>query len=82
MHTFDFITIFIFAAIVLITGISFAKAGGKDMKSFFAAGGAVPVVVSLSLIFMLKSMFCGNKKSPVRYRTLFGEDRIVFANYL
>lgn len=52
MHTFDFITIFIFAAIVLITGISFAKAGGKDMKSFFAAGGAVPWWINGLSLFM------------------------------
>lgn len=52
MHTLDFITIFIFAAIVLITGISFAKAGGKDMKSFFAAGGAVPWWINGLSLFM------------------------------
>ncbi|WP_283389033.1 sodium:solute symporter family protein [Barnesiella viscericola] len=52
MHLLDFITILIFATIVLITGISFAKAGGKDMKSFFAAGGAVPWWINGLSLFM------------------------------
>lgn len=52
MHLFDFVTIFVFATIVLITGISFAKAGGKDMKSFFAAGGAVPWWINGLSLFM------------------------------
>lgn len=52
MHYFDFVTIVIFAFIVLVTGISFAKAGGKDMKSFFAAGGAVPWWINGLSLFM------------------------------
>ena len=52
MHLLDFITILIFATIVLITGISFAKAGGKDMKSFFAAGGAGPWWINGLSLFM------------------------------
>jgi len=39
MHYLDFVFILIFTILVLITGSAFAKAGGKDMKSFFAAGG-------------------------------------------
>lgn len=52
MHYLDFIFIFIFTVLVLITGIAFAKAGGKDMKSFFAAGGAVPWWMSSLSLFM------------------------------
>ena len=52
MHLLDFITILIFATIVLITGISFAKAGGKDMKSFFASCGAVPWWINGLSLFM------------------------------
>lgn len=52
MHYLDFVFIFIFTILVLITGIAFAKAGGKDMKSFFAAGGAVPWWMSSLSLFM------------------------------
>lgn len=52
MHYLDFVFIFIFTVLVLITGIAFAKAGGKDMKSFFAAGGAVPWWMSSLSLFM------------------------------
>lgn len=52
MHYLDFVFIFIFSLLVLITGIAFAKAGGKDMKSFFAAGGAVPWWMSSLSLFM------------------------------
>lgn len=52
MHYLDFVFIFIFTTLVLITGIAFAKAGGKDMKSFFAAGGAVPWWMSSLSLFM------------------------------
>jgi len=52
MHYLDFIFIGIFTLLVLITGIAFAKSGGKDMKSFFAAGGAVPWWMSSLSLFM------------------------------
>ncbi|MDR0371898.1 MAG: Na+:solute symporter, partial [Prevotellaceae bacterium] len=52
MHYLDFIFIFIFILLILITGIAFAKAGGKDMKSFFAAGGAVPWQINGLSLFM------------------------------
>lgn len=52
MHYLDFVFIFIFTILVLITGVAFAKAGGKDMKSFFAAGGAVPWWMSSLSLFM------------------------------
>ncbi len=52
MHYLDFVFIIIFTILVLITGTAFAKAGGKDMKSFFAAGGAVPWWMSGLSLFM------------------------------
>lgn len=52
MHYLDFVFIFIFTLLVLVTGVAFAKAGGKDMKSFFAAGGAVPWWMSSLSLFM------------------------------
>ena len=52
MHYLDFIFILIFTVLVLVTGVAFARAGGKDMKSFFAAGGAVPWWMSSLSLFM------------------------------
>lgn len=52
MHYLDFIFILVFTLLVLITGVAFAKAGGKDMKSFFAAGGAIPWWMSSLSLFM------------------------------
>lgn len=52
MHYLDFVFIFLFTVLVLITGVAFARAGGKDMKSFFAAGGAVPWWMSSLSLFM------------------------------
>ena len=51
METLDFITIILFSAAVLLTGISFSRTG-KDMKSFFAAGGNVPWAMSGLSLFM------------------------------
>ncbi len=47
----DFLSIFVFTLIILIAGLSFGKRGG-DMKSFFAAGGAVPWSISGLSLFM------------------------------
>lgn len=52
MHILDFIFLFTFIIIILITGLLFAKVGGKDMKSFFAAGGAVPWQINGLSLFM------------------------------
>lgn len=51
MHQLDFLTIFIFTLIILGAGLSFGRQGG-DMKSFFAAGGAVPWSISGLSLFM------------------------------
>lgn len=51
MGTLDFITIILFSAGVLLTGISFSRTG-KDMKSFFAGGGDMPWGMSGLSLFM------------------------------
>ena len=51
MEVLDYLTIFIFSLIILGAGLSFGKQGG-DMKSFFAAGGAVPWSISGLSLFM------------------------------
>ncbi|WP_209329265.1 sodium:solute symporter family transporter [Lunatimonas salinarum] len=51
MQSLDYISIIIFTLIILVAGLSFG-ARGSDMKSFFAAGGAVPWPVSGLSLFM------------------------------
>ncbi len=51
MSLLDFITIILFSAGVLVTGVSFSRTG-KDMKSFFAGGGDVPWGMSGLSLFM------------------------------
>lgn len=51
MPHLDLITIIIFTLVVVISGISFSGSG-KDMKSFFAGGGAVPWGISGLSLFM------------------------------
>ncbi len=51
MSIFDYITIALFTIGVLAAGLSFSKSG-KDMKSFFAAGGAVPWWIGGLSLFM------------------------------
>lgn len=54
MQLLDLITIFIFALGIVIMGLSFSGKG-RNMKSFFAAGGAVPWAMSgLYLLAELK----------------------------
>lgn len=48
---FDFSIALIFSLIVFVLGLSFAK-GGDSVKSFFAAGGAVPWWISGLSLFM------------------------------
>ena len=45
MHQLDYIVILIFTLLVVLAGLSFRRSG-SDMKSFFAAGGAVPWGIS------------------------------------
>lgn len=51
METLDYATILLFAAGVLLAGISFSSTG-RDMKSFFAGGGNVPWWISGLSLFM------------------------------
>lgn len=51
MQPLDYAVIIIFCSIVLIAGLAFGKQG-KDMKSFFAAGGNVPWQINGIALFM------------------------------
>ena len=51
MGNIDYWVIIIFTLIVVGAGLSFGKKGG-NMKSFFAAGGAVPWSISGLSLFM------------------------------
>lgn len=51
MHPLDLITILVFSLGILLTGLLFSRSG-RSMKSFFAAGGAVPWWVNGLSLFM------------------------------
>lgn len=51
MQYLDFLAIIVFSLIIMIVGLSFGKQGA-DMKSFFAAGGAVPWPINGLSLFM------------------------------
>ena len=51
MQQLDVIVILLFTVIILVAGLSFGKKG-SDMKSFFAAGGAVPWPINGLSLFM------------------------------
>ncbi|MCB0634411.1 MAG: sodium:solute symporter family protein [Saprospiraceae bacterium] len=51
MHNLDYIVIFIFSLLIILAGLSFRNSG-SDMKSYFAAGGAVPWSISGLSLFM------------------------------
>lgn len=51
MSTIDITVILVFTLLVFISGISFSRSG-KNMKSFFAAGGALPWWMSGLSLFM------------------------------
>ncbi len=51
MHNLDYIVIIIFSVLVVMAGLSFRRSG-SDMKSYFAAGGAVPWSISGLSLFM------------------------------
>jgi solute:Na+ symporter, SSS family len=65
MTTLDYFIIVLFSILILFIGLSFSKTSGKDMKSLFAAGGAVPWWInglSLFMGFVLAGTFvvCGS----------------------
>lgn len=51
MEYLDYTTILIFTLLIMVVGLCFGKKGG-DMKSFFAAGGAVPWGINGLSLFM------------------------------
>ena len=51
MGSLDILTVLLFAAGILFAGLLFARRG-KDMKSFFAAGGSVPWQISGLSLYM------------------------------
>lgn len=51
MGTLDYVVIILFTLLVAVAGLSFRRSGG-DMKSYFAAGGAVPWSISGLSLFM------------------------------
>lgn len=51
MHYLDYIVIFLFTLLIVLAGLSFRRSG-SDMKSYFAAGGAVPWSISGLSLFM------------------------------
>jgi len=51
MHTVDYFIIIFFSLAIVLAGMSFGK-GKSDMKSFFAAGGAVPWPINGLSLFM------------------------------
>ena len=51
MPVLDYIVILLFTALVVVAGLSFRRSGG-DMKSYFAAGGALPWPISGLSLFM------------------------------
>lgn len=51
MSTIDYIVIIVFTILIVIAGLSFRKRG-SDMKSYFAAGGAVPWSINGLSLYM------------------------------
>lgn len=51
MNNLDYIVIVLFCVIIIVAGLAFGKQG-KDMKSFFAAGGSVPWEINGIALFM------------------------------
>ena len=53
MHTLDYFVVIIFSVAIVVAGLSFGKGrSSSDMKSFFAAGGAVPWPINGLSLFM------------------------------
>ncbi|MEM9886600.1 MAG: sodium:solute symporter family protein [Bacteroidota bacterium] len=51
MAALDYLTIVLFSIIIVVAGLSFGRSA-SDMKSYFAAGGAVPWTISGLSLFM------------------------------
>lgn len=51
MSFLDYVTMFVFTIVIIVAGLSFGKSG-SNMKSYFAAGGAVPWQISSLSLFM------------------------------
>ncbi|RKN81322.1 sodium:solute symporter family protein [Ulvibacterium marinum] len=51
MSSIDYIVIVVFSLVIVMAGLAFRKRGG-DMKSYFAAGGAVPWPINGLSLFM------------------------------
>ena len=52
MTPVDYLVIILFSLMIFAIGLSFSRNSGKDMKSFFAAGGAVPWWINSLSLFM------------------------------
>lgn len=53
MHTIDYAVVLVFSIAIVIAGMSFGRgSSSSDMKSFFAAGGAVPWQINGLSLFM------------------------------
>ena len=52
MTSIDYLVIVLFSLLIFAIGLSFARNSGKDMKTFFAAGGAVPWWINSLSLFM------------------------------
>jgi SSS family solute:Na+ symporter len=52
MTPLDYLVIVLFSLMIFAIGLSFSGNAGKDMKSFFAAGGAVPWWINSLSLFM------------------------------
>lgn len=52
MTPLDYLVIVLFSLMIFAIGLSFARNAGKDMKTFFAAGGAVPWWINSLSLFM------------------------------
>ncbi|MCK9639703.1 MAG: hypothetical protein M0R39_07300 [Prolixibacteraceae bacterium] len=52
MTPLDYLVIILFSLMIFVIGLSFSRNAGKDMKTFFAAGGAVPWWINSLSLFM------------------------------
>ena len=52
MTLLDYLVIVLFSLMIFAIGLSFSRNAGKDMKTFFAAGGAVPWWINSLSLFM------------------------------
>ena len=51
MSVLDYVVMLVFTIVIIVAGLSFGKSG-SSMKSYFAAGGAVPWQISSLSLFM------------------------------